>query len=63
MYVGRRWAATYIFHMGQIQLARKGRDGKIQQLTARKNPTIRHTRLQNAMQLIPLKTYRAGYFN
>ena len=28
--MGRRSAATYIFHLGQIQLARKGRDGKIQ---------------------------------
>ena len=29
-YADRRRAATYIFHLGQIQLPREGRDGKIQ---------------------------------
>ena len=37
-YVDRRWAATYIFHLGQIQLATKGRDGKIQHYGASKPP-------------------------
>jgi len=38
MYLGRRWAATYIFHLGQIQLPREGGDGKIQKLTERAKP-------------------------
>ena len=33
--MGRRWAATYIFHLGQIQLSREGGDEKRQQLTER----------------------------
>ena len=37
-YADRRRAATYIFHLGQIQLARKGRDGKIQHYGASKPP-------------------------
>ena len=52
--MGRRWAATYTFHLGQIQLPREGRDGEIQQLTERVNRPIRHTRLQHEMRFLAM---------
>ena len=52
--MGRRWAATYIFHLGQIQLPREGGDEKIQQLTERVNRTVQHTMLQNEMRFLAM---------
>ena len=48
--MGRRSAATYIFHLGQIQLPRKGRDGKIQHYGASKpNDTTHEVTKWNAI--------------
>ena len=51
--MGRRWAATYIFHLGQIQLPSEGKDGEYN--NSRSERTERYdTRGYNEMRFLAM---------